>query len=86
MKCIHGRTKAQSCRACNELDKYPLGHKATVLEWSGKEVTIDYNNATGGWLYSVSMPGGYWLDSFKTYKAAAEYIKRHQLKLKGDSK
>jgi hypothetical protein len=84
--CVHGRSEKQQCKACNELNKYPVGHKAAVLEWAGKDVVIDYNNATGSWIYSVSKPGGYWLDSFLTRKAALDYIKRHNLKLKGDSK
>jgi hypothetical protein len=44
-------------------------------------VRIFHNDETGEWLYSVEVIGsdGFWLESYKTEKAAKQFIQRHQL-------
>ena len=48
-------------------------------------VYIKHNRDTGEWLYSVVVEnsGDFWLDSFKTEKAALNYIEKCKLKMSG---
>lgn len=46
-------------------------------------VIIHYNQETGDWLYSISVVNdpGFWLDAFKTKKAAETFCKKHNLSI-----
>ena len=47
------------------------------------DVLIFHNNETGEWLWSVVVDdgSGFWLNSFKSEKAAMNYCQRHMLQV-----
>lgn len=81
-KCIHGRTEKQACLACKEFNAADHETQRMLERGQFESVTIYHNNELGEkkWMYSVSIADDYWLNSFKTLKAAKAFIKRHKLK------